>query len=85
MEITNMERLLRRCTSWRCAVLKYGDRVFVAEPNRQGGFSASIYEFLETPDELGLNEHECRLSLIYKADESFEDSGHAIAWCLAQK
>ena len=84
MEITNMERLLRRCTSWRCAVLKYIDRVFVAEPHRQGGFSASVYEFLETPDELGLNESECRLSLIHKADERFTDSGHAIVWCLSR-
>lgn len=50
----------------------------------KGGFTAEIYEFVETPDETGLGDIECRLAPWGKTDERFADNGHAIAWCMAQ-
>ena len=67
------------------AVIKYGDRVFHTDLTWKGGFSASIYEFIDDPKETGLGDIECRLSLIAKATTEFEDSGHALEWCLRQK
>lgn len=48
------------------------------------GFTAEVYEFVETPEETGLGYIECRLSLIEKAEKHFEDGGHAIAWCISR-
>ena len=85
MEFTTMERLQMRVSASYGAVLKFGEKVFVTDCHRQGGFTAAIYEFIETPEETGLGEIECRLSLVEKAAERFVDNGHAIAWCMAQK
>ena len=83
-EFTTMERLQMKVTASYGAVLKYGDRVLVTDYHWKGGFTASVYEFVETPEEAGVGDIECRLSLIYKSDKTFEDNGHAIAWCMAQ-
>ena len=66
------------------AVIQFGDKVFVTDCHWKGGFTAEIYEFVETPDETELGDIECRLAPWGKTDERFKDNGHAIAWCMAQ-
>ena len=82
---TTMEHLALETNPTYGAVIKYGDRVFHTDLTWKGGFSASIYEFIDDPEETGLGDIECRLSLIAKATTEFEDSGHALEWCLRQK
>lgn len=82
---TTVEKLQMEVSCSYGAVLKYGDKVFVTAPHCRGGFLARIYEFVDTPEESGLSEIECRLSLVDAAERTFEDGGHAIAWCLAQQ
>ena len=84
-EITTMEHLQMKVSASYGAVLKYGDRVLVTDCHWKGGYTAAVYEFIETPEETGFGDIECRVSLIYKAKQTFEDNGHAIAWCMAQK
>lgn len=85
MEFTTMEHLQMRVSASYGAVLKYSDKVFVTDCHWHGGFTAAIYEFIETPKETGLGDIECRLNLVAEATERFVDNGHAIAWCMAQK
>ena len=82
MEFTTIEKLQMRVSASYGAVLKYGDMVFVTDTFWKGGFTAEIYEFVETPEETGLGDIECRLHLIDKADKTFSDNGHAIAWAM---
>lgn len=82
---TTMERLTMKVSPGYGAVLKFDDRVFVTDIHPKGDFTAEIYEFVDDPEETGLGDIECRLSKIAEADRHFEDSGHAIAWCLKQK
>ena len=84
MEFTTIEKLQMKVSASYGAVLKYGDKVFVTDIYWKGGFTAEIYEFVESPEETGLGEIECRLSPWKKASETFKDGGHAIAWCLNQ-
>lgn len=85
MEFTTMEHLQMRVSAGYGAVLKFSDKVFVTDCHWRGGFTAAIYEFIETPEETGLGDIECRLNLVAEATERFVDNGHAIAWCMAQK
>ena len=85
MNFTTMEHLQMRVSASYGAVIKFGDRVFVTDCHWKGGFTAEIYEFVETPEETGLGDIECRLHLIQTAANRFTDNGHAIAWCMAQK
>ena len=85
MEFTTMEHLQMRISASYGAVLKFSDNVFVTDCHWRGGFTAAIYEFIETPEETGLGDIECRLNLVAEATERFVDNGHAIAWCMAQK
>lgn len=81
-QVTNIETLdgsIARCYG---AVLKYGDKVLVANMNWKGQYEAAIYEFVETPEETGLGDIECRLNLIDIANKTFKDGGHAMAWCM---
>ena len=63
------------------AVLKMGDKVLVADRGWKG-FIAGVYEFVDTPEETGLDEIECRLNLTAMSQEVFEDGGHAIEWAM---
>ena len=85
MEFTTIERLQMKVSGTYGAVLKYGDKVFVTDIHWKGGFTAEVYEFVDTPEETGLSDIECRPNLYAKAEQTFEDGGHAIAWCIAQK
>lgn len=84
MEFTTIEKLQMKVSASYGAVLKYGDKVFVTDIYWKGGFTAEIYEFVESPEETGLGEIECRLSPWKKASETFADGGHAIAWCMEE-
>ena len=84
MEFTTMERLQMKVSASYGAVIQFGDKVFVTDCHWKGGFTAEICEFVETPDETGLGDIECRLAPWGKTDERFADNGHAIAWCMAQ-
>lgn len=48
----------------------------------EGQYEAATYEFIETPEETGLGDIECRLNLLEIADGTFKDGGHAMAWAL---
>ena len=84
-KITTMERLSDKVSCTYGAVVKFGDRLFVTDVHWKGGFTACIYEFIDDPEETGLSDIECRVSLIAEAEQRFEDGGNAIAWCLKQK
>ena len=84
-DFTTIEHLIDRVSPSYGAVITFGDKVFVSDIDWRDGFYAEIYEFVESPEETGLGEIECRLNLIAKAEEKFKDNGHAIAWCMAQK
>ncbi|MFM1524773.1 MULTISPECIES: Nmad4 family putative nucleotide modification protein [Helcococcus] len=77
---TTIEKLQDRVNSYG-AVLEYKDHVLVTNLNYREEFIAEIYEFIETPEEIGISKIECRLNLIKKSEENFEDSGSAILWC----
>lgn len=82
---TTMEKLSLAVSPSYGAVLKYGDKVFVTDCGHPNGFTAEIYEFVDDPEETGLDAYECRLSRIKTAEQLFKDNGHAIEWCLKQK
>lgn len=85
MNFTTIEKLQMRISASYGAVIQYGNHVFVTDCHWKGGFTAEIYEFVETPEETGFGSIECRLNPIQTADERFPDSGHAIAWCMTQE
>lgn len=84
MEFTTMEMLQLAVSTSYGAVLRYGDKVFVTDITWRGGFTAAIYEFVESPEETDLGEIECRLCPWGQAETTFKDGGHAIAWCIEQ-
>ncbi|MBR4208776.1 MAG: hypothetical protein IKQ96_00980, partial [Lachnospiraceae bacterium] len=57
---TTMENLGMKVSALVGAVLKMGDRVLVTDRGWKG-FIAGVYEFVDTPEETGLDEIECRL------------------------
>ena len=72
-------------------VIAYGDFVLASAYRHLGkgriGNDARVYKLAEQPiGGWGPDARsfiECELALIAKADELFEDTGHAIAWALA--
>ena len=81
---TTIEKLQMQVSRSYGAVITFGDKVFVTDISYKGGFSAEIYEFVETPEETGLGDCECRLTKWTTAKETFKDNGHALEWCFAQ-
>ena len=81
---TTMEHLLDRVSASYGSVLKYGEYVLVTDIHWKGYFTAEIYEFIETPEETGLGECECRLNLIEKSEGFFPDGGHALEWAISR-
>ena len=80
-KVTTMENLEMNGYATKGAVLKYDDKVLVVGMDARG-FHAAVYEFVETPEETGLGDLECRLGLADAAIESFKDGGRAMAWCM---
>jgi len=81
---TTIEKLQCQVSGTYGAVIKFGDKVFVTDAHWKGGSTAAIYEFIETPEETGLGDIECRLTPWAKADTIFADNGHALEWCFTQ-
>lgn len=81
-EFTTMEQLKRRVSATCGAILQYGPLVLVTDAPYKKGFTAEIYEFVETPEEAGVDDIECRLSFCEKAERIFQDGGQALEWCL---
>lgn len=79
-EITTMENLVEDGCTQHGAVLKYGDKVLVCGLTYRG-FEVAIYEFVETPEETGFFDVECRIQLLEKCETIFDDGGHAMKWC----
>ena len=79
---TTMEKLSEKVTCSYGSVVQFGDYVFAVDIHWQGGFTAEIYEFVDEPNELEFGVIECRLNLHEKAENRFEDAGHAIEWCI---
>ncbi len=78
---TTMEYLALEGYAAMGAVLRYGEDVLVVGCERFG-YHAAVYEMVETPQETGLGDVECRIGLVEAADEIFKDGGHAMEWCL---
>ncbi len=82
-QITTMEHLQTETSSSYGSVLKYEEHVLVTDLTFKG-FTAAVYEFIETPEETGLGDIECRISRIAQADEYFKDGGSAVLWGFEQ-
>lgn len=77
----NLETDLYGCLN--SAVLDYGDHVITVFEHCFEGIKVAVYELVETTEETGLGRCECRLSKIAE-NKGFEDTGHAVAWALAE-
>lgn len=64
------------------AIMDYGDKVIAAWESRFNKIKAEVYELVETEEETGYPKCECRLALIEKKQDGFEDVGHAVEWAL---
>lgn len=83
-DFMTMEKLMDRISPTYGAVIKYGSKVFITGVTYRGDYTARVYNFIETPEEIGVSEIECRLELWAEAKDRFVDSGHAIEWCFKQ-
>lgn len=83
MKFTTMEKLQLETSRICDAVVRYGDKVLVADLTCRG-YTAKIYEFVELPEDTGLGDIECRLIPWAEAEEKFTDGGHALEWCFKQ-
>ena len=87
---TTMEQLQMATDSYG-TVITYGDFVLASTYRHLGkgriGNDARVYKLAQQPiggwEPDARSFIECELALIAKADELFEDTGHAIAWALA--
>ena len=69
-DFTTMEKLQMKVSATYGSVLKFGDYVLVTDACYRGRFTADIYEFVETPEETGLGDIECRLDHIGSAGQN---------------
>ncbi len=84
LETTTIEHLQDKIPSCYGAAVTFGEKVLVTMVNWKGQYEAAIYEFIETPEETGLGQIECRINLVEIADETFADGGHAIEWAISR-
>lgn len=82
LQTTTIEHLQDQIPSCYGAAVTFGEKVLVTMVNWRGQYEAAIYKFIETPEETGLGQIECRISLMEIADGTFADGGHALAWAL---
>ncbi len=82
----------RQTTMWKLEAQDYATDGAVLKLDEQAlvvgfegtGYHAAVYEFIDTPEETGLQAKECRLNLVESTTELFKDGGHAMAWCMKQ-
>lgn len=82
--VTNIEDIGCEMNNCYDALLRMDDKVIFAPMTYSGDYVAAIYELIETPEETGLCDIECRLNLIEVSEEEFKDAGHAVAWALTR-
>ncbi len=80
--ITTMEMLECDMTGCCGSIVRYNGKIIVAITNYKGEVIGMIYDPMETEEETGLSYIECRISLSEVAEQTFKDTGHAIAWGL---
>ena len=80
---TTMENLELEGYAAMGAVLRHGEKVLAVGCERYG-YHAAVYELIETPQETGLGDVECRIGLVEAAEKVFKDGGHAMAWCISK-
>ena len=78
LQTTTIEHLQDKIPCCYGGALTFGEKALVTMVNWRGQYEAAIYEFIETPEETGLGEIECRINLVEIADETFKDGGHAM-------
>lgn len=83
-QTTNIENLVDDFRPCYDALVRYRGMVLAAMLNWKGRYEAAVYEFIETPEETGLGEIECRLNLVGISDETYGDSGSAIEWAMRE-
>lgn len=76
-----MESFSTRLRPCYDCMMRFGDRVLIAQMNWQGGTEAAVYGFVDAPEEW-FSAEECRLELLKVARQTFVDAGHAIEWCI---
>ena len=84
LQTTTIEHLQDQIPSCYGAVVTFREKVLVTMTNWRGQYEAAIYEFIETPEETGLGQIECRLNLTEIADGTFKDGGHAMQWLVGR-
>ncbi len=84
LETTTIEHLQEKIPSCYGAAVTFGETVLVTMANWKGQYEAAIYEFIETPEETGLGQIECRINLVEIADDTFADGGHAMQWAVSR-
>ena len=84
LQTPTIERLQAKLPGCYAGALTFGEKALVTMVNWRGQYEAAIYEFIETPEETGLGEIECRLNLVEIADETFKDGGHAMQWAIGR-
>ena len=84
LQTTTIEHLQDKIPCCYGGALTFGEKALVTMVNWRGQYEAAIYEFIETPEETGLGEIECRLNLVEIADETFKDGGHAMPWAIGR-
>nr|DAR31392.1 MAG TPA: Nucleotide modification associated domain 4 [Caudoviricetes sp.] len=78
---TCMEIFCGRLKPCHDSMMRFGDRVLIAQMNWQGETEAAVYGFVDDPEE-DFSAEECRLELLKVARQTFADAGHAIEWCI---
>ena len=84
LQTTTIEHLQDKIPCCYGGALTFGEKVLVTMVNWRGQYEAAIYEFIETPEETGLGQIECRLNMVEIADETFKDGGHAMQWAISR-
>ena len=82
LQTTTIEHLQDQIPCCYGAAVTFGEKVLVTMVNWRGQYEAAIYEFVETPEETGLGDIECRLNLTEVADRTFPDSGQGMEWAI---
>jgi hypothetical protein len=60
LQTTTIEHLQDKIPCCYGGALTFGEKALVTMVNWRGQYEAAIYEFIETPEETGLGEIECR-------------------------
>ena len=84
LQTTTIEHLQDKIPCCYGGALTFGEKVLVAIMNWRGQYGAAVYEFIETPEETGLGQIECRINLVEIAEDTFADGGHAMQWAISR-